>query len=62
MTLVRTLQLEYDLIEVHYNPNLKDKPYLVRVFNYNNTEPNELRLDDSDIKELYQVLKKYKLL
>jgi len=45
MTLIRTLELEDDLIEVHYNPLLKNKPYLVRVFNYNNTDPNELRGD-----------------
>lgn len=62
MTLIRTLELEYDLIEVHYNPLLKNKPYLVKVFNYNNTDPNEIRLDDEEIKQLYQVLKKHKLL
>lgn len=62
MTLLRTLELDYDLIEIHYNPILKSKPYLVRVFNYNNTDPNEIRLDDEEIKQLYQVLKKHKLL
>lgn len=61
-TLIRTLVLEYDLVEVHHNPNLKNKPYLVRVFNYNNSDPNEIRLDDNEIKELYQILKKHKLL
>jgi hypothetical protein len=62
MTLIRTLELEYDLIEVHYNPLLKNKPYLVRVFNYNNNDPNEIRLDDNEIKQLYQILQKHKLL
>lgn len=62
MTLVRTLELDYDLIEIHYNPILKNKPYLVKVFNYNNSDPNEIRLDDEEIKQLYQVLKKHKLL
>lgn len=62
MTLIRTLELEYDLVEVHYNPLLKNKPYLVRVFNYNNNDPNEIRLDDNEIKQLYQILQKHKLL
>lgn len=62
MTLLRTLELDYDLIEIHHNPMLKNKPYLVKVFNYNNTDPNEIRLDDEEIKQLYKVLKKHKLL
>ena len=62
MTLVRRLNLEYDLIEVHYNPILKNKPYLVRVFNYDSDEPNEIRLEESDIKNLYEILKKHNLL
>lgn len=58
MTKIRTLNLEYDLIEIHYNPNLKNKPYLVRVFNYNNTDPDEFRLSEEDVKKnLYQILK-----
>lgn len=62
MTLVRTLILEYDLIEIHYNELLKNKPYLVRVFSYNDTDPNELRLDEKEIKNLYQTLKEHYLL
>lgn len=62
MTLVRTLNLEYDLVEIHYNPILKNKPYLVRVFNYNNDEPEELRLDEKEIKDLYKILQDHKLL
>lgn len=62
MTLVRTLNLEYDLVEIHYNPVLKNKPYLVRVFNYNNDEPEELRLDEKEIKNLYKILQDHKLL
>ena len=62
MTLLRTLELDYDLIEIHHNPMLKNKPYLVKVFNYNNTDPSEIRLGDEEIKQLYQVLKKNKLL
>jgi len=56
MTLIRTIILEYDLIEIHYNPFLKKKPYLVRIFNYDN-DPEELRLEQNEIDNLYNVLK-----
>ncbi len=62
MTKIRTLDLDYDLIEIHYNPNLKNKPYLVRVFNYNNNYPEELRLDEKDIENLYKILREHKLI
>ena len=62
MTLLRTLNLEYDLIEIHYNGLLKNKPYLVRIFSYNNTDPSELRLDEKEVKNLYQTLKEQYLL
>lgn len=62
MTLVRTLNLEYDTIEVHYNEFLKNKPYLVRVFSYNNSDPSEIRLDEKEVKNLYQTLKEHNLL
>lgn len=61
-TLIRTLELEYDLVEVHHNPSLKNKPYLVRVFNYNNSDPTEIRIDEKEVKNLYKVLKDQKLL
>ena len=54
--------LEYDLIEVHYNKRLKNKPYLIRVFSYNNSDPHELRLNEDDLKNLYKILKEYKYL
>jgi len=63
MTLLRTLILEYDLIEIHYNELLKNKPYLVRVFSYHhNDDPAELRLDEEQVNNLYQTLKEYYLL
>jgi hypothetical protein len=62
MTLLRTLNLEYDVIDIHYNELLKNKPYLVRVFSYNNTDPRELRLNEEEIDKLYQILKEHKLL
>ena len=62
MTLLRTLILEYDTIEIHYNKLLKNKPYLVKIFSYNDTDTHELRLDEKEIENLYQILKEYKLL
>jgi hypothetical protein len=58
----QTFNLDYDIIEVHHNPNLKNKPYLVRVFNYNSVDPDELRLDENELKNLYSILKENKLL
>lgn len=54
--------LEFDLIEIHHNANLKKKPYLVRVFSYNNSDPHELRLEENELKNLYKILKDYKYL
>ena len=54
--------MDYDLIEIHHNPNLKNKPYLVRIFNYNNNYPEELRLDEKDIQNLYNILRQHKLI
>jgi len=62
MTLLRTLILDYDLIEVHYNELLKNKPYLVRVFSYNSSDPTELRVDENQVNNLYKTLKEYYLL
>ena len=62
MTKLRTIVLEYDLIEIHHNKNLKNKPYLVRVFSYNNNDPHEIRLDEVELKNLYNILKEYKYL
>ena len=62
MTLFRTIVLEYDLIEIHYNKKLKNKPYLIRVFSYNNSDPYELRINSSELKDLYKILKQHKIL
>lgn len=62
MTKIRNIELEYDLIEIHHNKILKKKPYLVRVYNYNDPDPNELRLEEKDLKDLYVILKDHKLL
>jgi hypothetical protein len=62
MTKIRAIELEYDLIEIHYNSLLQKKPYLVRVFNYNSSEPEELRLEANEIDNLYNILKENKYL
>lgn len=60
MTKLRTIDLEYDLIEIHYNRNLKNKPYLIRVFSYHSSDPNEIRLNETELKDLYKILKNYR--
>ena len=41
MTKIRSIDTGYYLIEIHHNPILSNKPYLLRVYNY-----------DSDIVEM----------
>ena len=62
VTKLRTIVLEYDLIEIHHNKNLKNKPYLIRLFSYNNRDPQEIRLNETELKDLYKILKRYKYL
>lgn len=59
MTLIKTVELENGLIEIHYNAILKKRPYLMRIFNWNN-EPKELRLEQNEIDDLYNILEKQK--
>lgn len=56
-TLIKTIVFDYDLIEIHYSPLLKNKPYLVRVYNWDSSEPNELRVNEIELKNLYSILK-----
>ena len=44
------------IIEIHHNINLRNKPYLVRVFTYNNDYPNEFRLSQIELQDLYKIL------
>ena len=62
VTKLRTIVLEYDLIEIHHNKNLKNKTYLIRLFSYNNRDPQEIRLNETELKDLYKILKRYKYL
>lgn len=61
-TLLRTLKLEYDVIEIHYNERLKNNPYLIRVFSYNSSDPTELRAEENEVKDLYRFLKRNNVL
>lgn len=61
-TLIQTIILDYDHIEIHYNTILKNKPYLVRVYNWDSSEPKELRLDKTQLDKLYLILRKDNLL
>ena len=61
-TLIKTIVFDYDLIEIHYSPLLKNKPYLVRVYNWDSSEPNELRVDETELGYLYSILKEKELL
>lgn len=61
-TLIKTIVFDYDLIEIHYSPLLKNKPYLVRIYNWDSSEPNELRVDEKELNHLYSMLKEKELL
>lgn len=66
-TLINTIRMEMDVIEVHQNKNLSKNQYLIRVFSYNNAppgdnDPTEFRCDEGEVKNLYNTLKKRKLL
>lgn len=61
-TLIKTIVFDYDLIEIHYSQLLKNKPYLVRVYNWDSSEPTELRLDEAELAHLYSILKEKELL
>lgn len=52
---LQTIILEDDIIEIFYNASLSNKPYLIRLSNYDNAV-YEIRADYSDIDELSTVL------
>lgn len=52
---LQTIVWEDDIIEIFYNANLSNKPYLIRLSNYDNIV-YEIRADHSDIEELSTVL------
>ena len=52
---LQTIVWEDDIIEIFYNANLSNKPYLIRLSNYHNMV-YEIRADHSDVEELSTVL------
>ena len=56
MTRIQSLLVDDKIIEIHYNTVIKNKPYLVRVFDYNNYYPNEFRLNETELHDLYKIL------
>lgn len=52
---LQTIVWEDDIIEIFYNANLSNKPYLIRLSNYHNMI-YEIRADHSDLEELSTVL------
>lgn len=55
ITLIRTVILDHTIIEIHYNQVLKHKPYMMRIFTYDEN-PIEIRYDKEDIDNFYKVL------
>ena len=48
-TLLHALHLEYSIIEIHCNNNLKNNQYLIRIFSY--TDGNiEFRVDELGLR------------
>jgi hypothetical protein len=45
---VQILDLEDSEIQLHYNPNLTNKPFLLRIYSMDNN-PFEIRLKDSEL-------------
>jgi hypothetical protein len=56
MTKLHSIMFDDRIIEIHHNINLRNKPYLVRVFTYNNYYPNEFRLSQIELQDLYKIL------
>jgi hypothetical protein len=54
---IQTIVLEDDIIEIFYNANLSNNPYLIRFMNYDNMR-YEIRANENDIRELSEILNK----
>jgi hypothetical protein len=50
-------EIDYNgyIVEVHYNPNLKTKPYLIRIYSWNEF-PYESRTDKLEFDELIELI------
>jgi hypothetical protein len=61
-TMINKIELGCETIEIHHNQVLTKRPYLVRIFKYTNYDPAELRLNEEEIKDLYNILKEQNLI
>ena len=52
---IQTIIWEDDIIEIFYNANLANKPYLIRLSNYDGIT-YEIRANNGDLEELSTVL------
>ena len=61
-TIINKIELNCETIEIHHNPFLTKRPYLVRIFKNTNCDTTELRLDKEETKNLYNILKEQNLI
>ena len=54
-TKVDSIEHKGYFVELHYNPILKFKPYLIRVYSYHNN-PYEIRADQSELAEFGKII------
>ena len=55
---IETIGLSDDVVELLYNDNLRDKPYMMRLTNFSN-ERYEMVLSRKDIEHLADFINKY---
>lgn len=55
MTLINTIILDHTIIEIHYNSILTEKPYMMKIFSYNDNTI-EIRYNKEEIENFYKVL------
>jgi hypothetical protein len=55
MTLIRTLNLDDTSIEIHHSNNLKHKPFLLRIYTFDNY-PYEIRFDNKDLTTITEFI------
>ena len=54
-TLVDSIDYKGYIVELHHNPLLKSKPYLIKVFSWNNY-PYETRADHSELAKFGEII------
>ena len=43
------------IVQIHYSPNVKVKPYLIRIYSYHD-EPHEIRVEKEELNTLSQLI------